>query len=211
METRFSWLAKNQVGFSKFNSNTGEIVWKSKVGNGGVLGGVHFGMTTDNKNLYVPISDRETNRDYDNEAKPGLYAVNFENGEILWEYPLDSIYESRKPLYGEGNCTTGFSAAISMTNDMIFAGALDGRFSAHSSKDGNKIWEFDTLEAYKTVNGLPAVGGSIDSAGPVIVDNWVFVNQWLCQHGQMAGNVILAFSLIKRNLSTSRSGCNNPH
>ena len=51
----------------KFNSNTGEIVWKSKVGNGGVLGGVHFGMTTDNNNLYVPISDRETNRDYDNE------------------------------------------------------------------------------------------------------------------------------------------------
>ena len=165
------------------------------MGNGGVLGGVHFGMTTDNNNLYVPISDRETNRDYDKEARPGLYAVNFENGEILWEYPLDSVCESRKALYGEGKCTTGFSAAISMTNDVIFAGALDGRFSAHSSEDGSKIWEFDTLRNFKTVNGVPAVGGSIDSAGPVIVDNWVFVNSGYSQHGQMAGNVILAFSL----------------
>ena len=179
----------------KLNHDTGEILWKSKVGNGGVLGGVHFGMTTDNNNLYVPISDRETNRDYDKEARPGLYAVNFENGEILWEYPLESVCESRKALYGEGKCTTGFSAAISMTNDVIFAGALDGRFSAHSSEDGSKIWEFDTLRNFKTVNGVPAVGGSIDSAGPVIVDNWVFVNSGYSQHGQMAGNVILAFSL----------------
>ena len=82
-----------------------------------------------------------------------------------------------------------------MTNDVIFTGALDGRFSAHSSKDGIKLWEFDTLGSFNTVNAVPAVGGSIDSAGPVIVDDWVFVNSGYSQHGQMAGNVILAFSL----------------
>jgi hypothetical protein len=98
-------------------------------------------------------------------------------------------------LHGEGKCSIGFSAAISMTNNVIFAGALDGRFSAHASEDGSKLWEFDTLKDFITVNGMPAVGGSIDSAGPVIVDDWVFVNSGYSQHGQMAGNAILAFSL----------------
>ena len=179
----------------KLNAQTGKIAWKSQVGNGGILGGVHFGMTTDGKNLYVPISDRKTNRDYDKNARPGLYAVELEKGDILWNYPLDNICQSRKALYGDGKCSTGFSAAISMTNDVIFTGALDGRFSAHSSKDGIKLWEFDTLRSFNTVNAVPAVGGSIDSAGPVIVDDWVFVNSGYSQHGQMAGNVILAFSL----------------
>ena len=179
----------------RLDINTGEISWKSKVGNGGTLGGVHFGMTTDNKNLYVPVSDRKVNREYDNDAKPGLYALDFEGGDILWEYRLDDICESRKALHGEGKCSTGFSAAISMTNNVIFAGALDGRFSAHASEDGSKLWEFDTLRDFITVNGMPAVGGSIDSAGPVIVDDWVFVNSGYSQHGQMAGNAILAFSL----------------
>ena len=179
----------------KLNAQTGKIAWKSQVGNGGILGGVHFGMTSDGKNLYVPISDRKTNRDYDKDARPGLYAVELEKGDILWKYPLDNICQSRKALYGDGKCSTGFSAAISMTNDVIFTGALDGRFSAHSSKDGIKLWEFDTLRSFNTVNAVPAVGGSIDSAGPVIVDDWVFVNSGYSQHGQMAGNVILAFSL----------------
>ena len=75
-------------------------------------------MTTDNKNLYVPISDRKVNRDYDKDAKPGLYALDFEDGDILWEYQLDDICESRKALHGEGKCSTGFSAAISMTNNI---------------------------------------------------------------------------------------------
>ena len=61
----------------KLNPLTGEIDWKKKVGNGGLLGGIHFGMATDNKKLYVPISDRWVNRDYDKEAKPGLYALDF--------------------------------------------------------------------------------------------------------------------------------------
>ena len=52
-----------------------------------------------------------------------------------------------------------------------------------------------TLRGYQTVNGNPAAGGSIDAAGPVIVDDWVFINSGYSQHGQMAGNVILAFSI----------------
>ena len=179
----------------RLNPDNGEIVWRSRIGNGGLLGGVHFGMATDQVKLYVPISDRWVNRDYDDFARPGLYAVDFESGTILWSVMSDNICKDRKPLYGEGNCFPGFSAPISIANDLLFAGSLDGRFSAHSTKDGTKLWEFDTLRNFQTVNKQPAVGGSIDAAGPVISDNWIFINSGYAQHGQMAGNVILAFSI----------------
>ena len=126
---------------------------------------------------------------------PGLYALDFEEGKILWSYKLDDICKDRKPLVGEGSCTVGFSAPISVARDVLYAGTLDGRFSAHSTVNGNKLWEFDTLRGYQTVNGNPAAGGSIDAAGPVIVDDWVFINSGYSQHGQMGGNVVLAFSI----------------
>ena len=179
----------------RLNTSTGKIDWKTRVGRGGTLGGVHFGMSTDNDRLYVPVSDREVGRKYDIEPKPGLYALDFEEGKILWSFKLDDICKDRKPLVGEGKCLVGFSAPVSVAGDVLYAGSLDGRFSAHSTVNGNKLWEFDTLRGYQTVNGNPAAGGSIDAAGPVIVDDWVFVNSGYSQHGQMAGNVILAFSI----------------
>ena len=179
----------------RLNPENGEIVWKSRIGNGGLLGGVHFGMATDQSKLYVPISDRWVNRDYDELARPGLYAVDLESGAILWSVMSDDICKDRKPLYGEGHCFPGFSAPISIANDLLFAGSLDGRFSVYSTKDGTKLWEFDTLRTFQTVNKQPAVGGSIDAAGPVISDNWIFINSGYAQHAQMAGNVILAFSI----------------
>jgi len=179
----------------RLNTSTGRIEWKTRVGRGGTLGGIHFGMSTDNDRLYVPVSDREVGREYDIEPKPGLYALDLEEGGILWSYKLDNICKDRKPLVGEGKCTVGFSAPISVARDVLYAGTLDGRFSAHSTVNGNKLWEFDTLRGYQTVNGNPAAGGSIDAAGPVIVDDWVFINSGYSQHGQMAGNVILAFSI----------------
>lgn len=179
----------------KLNPANGEIEWKKKVGNGGLLGGIHFGMATDNKKLYVPISDRWVNRDYDKEAIPGLYALDFTQGNIVWSYEPNNICEGRKPLFGEGNCYLGYSAPVSIANDVLFAGLLDGRLSAHSVKNGEKLWEFDTLRGYKTINKHPAIGGSIDVSGPVIVDNWLFISSGYAQHGQMAGNVVLAFSI----------------
>ena len=133
-------------------------------------------MSVDNHKLYVPISDREVGREYEAEPKPGLYALDFEEGKILWTFSLDNICKDREPLIGEGKCTVGFSAPITVAKDVLYAGTLDGRFLAHSTINGKKLWEFDTLIGYQTVNGNPAAGGSIDAAGPVVVDDWVFSN-----------------------------------
>jgi len=177
------------------NNNTGKINWKTRVGRGGTLGGIHFGMASDGAKLFVPVADREVGRTYDWEKRPGLYALDVGTGDIIWSYKLDDICEDRESISGDGKCFTGFSAPVSVTGDILFAGALDGRFSAHSTEDGSKLWEFDTLKSFNTVNSFPATGGSIDAAGAIIVDDWVFVNSGYSTHGQMSGNVLLAFSV----------------
>jgi len=45
------------------------------------------------------------------------------------------------------------------------------------------------------VNDKPARGGSIDVAGPAIVNGMLFVNSGYGQWGGMPGNVLLAFSV----------------
>jgi polyvinyl alcohol dehydrogenase (cytochrome) len=72
---------------------------------------------------------------------------------------------------------------------------MDGHIRAFSTEDGHVLWDFDTVRDYSTVNGVPAHGGSLDGAGPVIVAGMLFVNSGYPRFGGMPGNVLLAFSL----------------
>ena len=57
------------------------------------------------------------------------------------------------------------------------------------------IWTYDTNRDFDTVNGVPASGGSLNAAGPVIVDGMVYVNSGYAFMGSRGGNVLLAFGL----------------
>ena len=61
--------------------------------------------------------------------------------------------------------------------------------------DGSVVWEYNTNGEYETVNGLMATGGSINGAGPVIVDGMLYVNSGYGIFGGRAGNVLLAFGI----------------
>jgi polyvinyl alcohol dehydrogenase (cytochrome) len=76
---------------------------------------------------------------------------------------------------------------------VVFSAALDGHVRAFSTEDGEMLWDFDTAQTYSTVNGVPAHGGSIDGAGPVIAGGMMFVNSGYPRNGGMPGNVLLAF------------------
>ena len=45
------------------------------------------------------------------------------------------------------------------------------------------------------MNGTAAKGGSLDGAGPIVVDGMVYVNSGYPRFGGMPGNVLLAFGL----------------
>jgi polyvinyl alcohol dehydrogenase (cytochrome) len=57
------------------------------------------------------------------------------------------------------------------------------------------IWDFDTAQEFKTVNGVSARGGSIDVAGPAIANGVVATTSGYGQWGGMRGNVLLVFSV----------------
>jgi polyvinyl alcohol dehydrogenase (cytochrome) len=65
---------------------------------------------------------------------------------------------------------------------------------ALSASDGKVIWQFDTLRDFQTVNGVPAKGGSMGAAGPVVAGGMLFVpSGYVGVRNGVAGNVLLAF------------------
>jgi len=174
-------------------NNNGEYIWKNKVGRGGILGGVYFGMAVEGNRLYVPVSDYDgplaSDEDYDEPPHPGLYALDAITGNYLWKKPGVDVCHGRK------FCFHGITAAITAIPGAVFAIAMDGHLRAYNGEDGQILWDYDTAVDFKTVNGSIAHGGSSNADGPVIVDGQVYVNSGYGIYFHMPGNVLLAFSV----------------
>ena len=171
-------------------NKAGEIVWQRRVGRGGKKGGVHWGMTADSDNLYVPVADIPEDLDTSNEAMPGLHALALSDGQYQW-------YKSSKPVCEEKKfkCYSSYSAAVSSTNDMVIAGSMNGNIEMFSSNDGSEIWSYETAKPFETINNISANGGSIDSDGPVVAGEHLITTSGYDIYGQITGNVLLVFTL----------------
>src|SRR5205814_4245568 len=63
----------------------GKVLWQTRVGQGGALGGIEWGPTADPENAYVAVSDLTVAPPA---GKPGgLHAVKLATGEKLWSTP----------------------------------------------------------------------------------------------------------------------------
>jgi polyvinyl alcohol dehydrogenase (cytochrome) len=78
---------------------------------------------------------------------------------------------------------------------VAFSGSVDGHMRAYSTKDGAILWDFDTVRAYETVDGVTARGGSLNGPGPAIAGGMLFFNSGYSSPGGLPGNVLLAFSV----------------
>jgi len=170
----------------------GKIVWSSKVGRGGIQGGIHFGMATDGERLYVPISDMKDEHDGRKHSAPsraGIYALDPRTGKELWGTPANDVCN------GRAFCDSGISAAITSIPGAVFAGHMDGRLRAYDSATGKVLWDVDTTQEWKTVSGEVARGGSFGGgAGPMIVHGKVFAASGYGLYFHMPGNVLLVFA-----------------
>lgn len=165
---------------------TGQIVWQQRIGKGGALGGIHWGMSTDGMNVYAAVADNIyaiDKRDSTLKPSPGLYALNITSGKVVWKTPSPSW---RVPAN---------SAAPTVIPGIVFAGTLDGHIRAYATSDGKILWDFDTARDYETVDGIKGKGGSIDGPAPVVADGMLFMNSGYGMFGQMPGNVLLAFEI----------------
>jgi polyvinyl alcohol dehydrogenase (cytochrome) len=173
----------------------GEILWQTRVGQGGTMGGVQWGSATDGTNVYVANSDIgrimlnfSTFTDADPNRGGGMFALRLETGERVW-------YTPPVGCDGRRRCSPAQSAAVSAMPGVAFSGSVDGHMRAYSAADGQVIWDFDTIRPYETVNAVAARGGSLDGPGPAIGGGMVFVNSGYHTAGGVPGNVLLAFSV----------------
>ena len=92
-------------------------------------------------------------------------------------------------------CSAGQPGAVALIPGVVFATSLDGHLRAYSTGDGKMIWDFDTLQDFKTVNGVKARGGSMNGTGPVVAGGMLFSKSGYSRNPVMPGNVFLAFSV----------------
>jgi polyvinyl alcohol dehydrogenase (cytochrome) len=190
--------------------HAGEIVWQKRVGNGGKLGGVDWGVAADQRHVYVAGSDAKvdvvpagtpgaqaipnnSSRAFlvDATTGGGLLALKLDTGDEVWRTPHPGCNDVP-------GCSPAQSAAVTAIPGVVFSGGLDGRLRAYSSEDGRIIWDVDTKGEVSTVNGIAAHGGSINGAGPVVVGGMLYVSSGSGIFGGAPGNVLLAYSVEGR-------------
>jgi polyvinyl alcohol dehydrogenase (cytochrome) len=166
----------------------GEIVWQTRVGDGGVLGGVEWGPAADATRVYVAVSDLAWGPP---RGGGGLTALSLETGERVWHRPAPPPQCS----WTERGCVAAQSAAVTAIPGVVFSGSVDGHLRAHATADGATVWDVDTAQSYETINGVPARGGSLDVGGPTIAGGMLYVNSGYGRFLGQPGNALLAFSI----------------
>lgn len=192
---------KSGVVYALDPDKKGELVWQTRVGQGGINGGVQWGMASDGQRVYAATSDvvrgKKTNADpldpspapVDPKQGGGLTALRVATGEKTWFAPPGVCAAGAKP-----GCSPAQSAAVTAIPGVVFSGAIDGHLRAYNSEDGKVIWDFDSVRDFETVNGVRARGGSLNGPGAVVVGGMLFVNSGYARNGNIPGNVLLAFA-----------------
>ena len=175
---------KSGVVYGLAPDDRGKILWQFRAGKGGALGGIEWGSAADEQNIYVPVSDVLG----PSAQAGGLYAIKLATGERVWHAPAPPLSCTTGP-----GCTGAQSAAVSVMPGIVFSGSIDGHLRAYATADGTIVWTFNTMRPFDTVNGVPAQGGSIDAAGPVIAGGLVLTNSGYGLWRGKPGNVLLAF------------------
>jgi polyvinyl alcohol dehydrogenase (cytochrome) len=165
---------------------TGELLWKQKIGAGGLLGGIHWAMAADDEKVYAAVADfavpkiailaGKVNADLLNispgpvkNANPGVYALNLATGQLVWS--VNDTHDFEGAAY-----PSIYSAALSVVNDVVLAASLDGTIKAFDQADGATLWQFNTAIKLTDIHGNKGNGGSIDSVGPIIAGDQILLN-----------------------------------
>ena len=183
---------KSGIAFGLDPDKQGEILWQTRVGKGGALGGLEWGPAAADGVVFAALSDlgfaaSPEGTIPDPNAGGGLFAMDIATGKLLWS-----------ALPTPGACTTprcspAQLAAVTAIPGAVFSGAYDGHLRAYSMTDGKVLWDYNTARDFETVNKIPGKGGAVDGGGPAVVGGMLFVNSGYAAINGMYGNVLLAF------------------
>jgi polyvinyl alcohol dehydrogenase (cytochrome) len=192
---------KSGIAYAVDPDRRGEILWQTRVGKGGTVGGIEWGGATDGRNFYVALSDvafdvalkpGSNDRQYELDPKQGggIFALRTDSGQQVWQTPPPGCGD-RRP------CSPAQSAAVTAIPGAVFSGALDGHLRAYATTNGKILWDYDTNRDFKTINGVPGHGGALDVGGPIVANGMLFVNSGSAQRNGLPGNVLLAFGVSR--------------
>jgi polyvinyl alcohol dehydrogenase (cytochrome) len=168
----------------------GNILWQTRIGEGGPLGGIMWGSAADQDHVYVANSDVRfgAGGGLDPNKGGGLFALDLATGKISTQVPP-------VPCGDRSRCSPALGAAVTAIPGVVFSGGMSGYLRAYATDDARLLWEVDTARDYPAVNGGSALGGALDGPGPAIVDGMLYVNSGYAQWGGRPGNVLLAFEV----------------
>lgn len=168
------------------NPDTGKLVWQTRVGRGGIQGGIHFGIAAEGDRVFVPISDMPDGRQYPDPDRPGMHALDANTGAILWSTVHDNVCN------GRDYCDPGISQVPTVIGDHVYAGGMDGVLRAYAKDTGKVVWQLDTTQPFTTPGGHTTRGGSFSGgAGPVAFQGGLLVSSGYGIYNHMAGNLLL--------------------
>jgi polyvinyl alcohol dehydrogenase (cytochrome) len=179
---------KSGVVYALDPDRDGKIVWRARIGKGGPEGGIEWGGAADGGRAYFAISDW---RQSVSNAGGGLVAFNLATGQEIWH-----AKPPRPACIKTPGCSAAQIAPVTLIPGIVFSGSMDGHLRAYDARDGNVIWDFDTLREFKTTDGIAARGGSLNKNGPTIAGGMLYVESG--NFVGMPGNVLLAFSVDGR-------------
>lgn len=186
---------KSGIVYGVDPDRNGEVLWATRVGEGGTMGGVQWGQATDGRNIYVANSDigrimltYSNFTDADPRRGGGMFAIDLATGKQLWYAPPGACGDRQR-------CSPAQSGAVSAIPGIAFSGSVDGHLRAYAADSGKVVWDFDTAREYESVNGVETWGGSLDGAGPVIGGGMLYVSSGYTLGGGMSGNALIAFSV----------------
>ncbi len=186
--------------------DSGKIVWKTRIGSGGLLGGIHWRMAIAKGELFVPVNDPDFSKNpglseayrariagYKSQA--GLYRIDLATGAVRWKWAAESRCKNARcpPQFG-------LSGAAFATNDVVLSGGMDGTWRAFSAAGGKLLIETATFGEHRdTLNRVPGIGGSIDNSTLVAADDMIFVQSGYGYFGGSPGNMLIVYRLPRRN------------
>jgi polyvinyl alcohol dehydrogenase (cytochrome) len=169
--------------------DSGKVLWQTRVGRGGMAGGVNFGLAAMDGVVYAPVSDMYDGKPSQYPARPGVHALDIATGKELWYTAVSAECDKT-----QRSCMAGTSGSVSATPGLVMAGSDDGRVLVLDAKDGRLLWSFNTAQPLKTVNGVQAHGGAISGGvTPIAYKGELIVASGYGFGSKMPGNALLVF------------------
>ena len=174
------------------NPDTGALIWNQRIGTGTALGGNHWGIATDGERVFLPINDPGSARGT-YVPRPGMYSFFVSSGEPSWSRSEQADCQSRADWLRGCDSRFGHSVTPLLIDGALVTGTIDGRLMILDSATGDVLFDYDTVQEYETVNGVPGRGGAIDAHGIAAGAGMLLINSGYGRVGGTSGNVLLAF------------------